>query len=105
MNRAPETYQRNINMAGTGKKPPLNDEIQSITLYNIRHTALHGYVMPFVIIYTCWLYTFTFHYEMNEYAFISLAGLGLCHILVSLFSLWFVHVYCLLACNEVGFHC
>lgn len=88
-------------MADTGKEAALNEEIQSITLYNIRPTAFHGYILPFMIIYGLWLYIFTVHYEMNEYAFISLAGIGLLHVLISLFCLWFVHVYCFLACKKV----
>ena len=89
-------------MAVAGKALGLNEEIQSVTLYNIRPLFFHGYVFPFVVLYSVWFY-FTFVvYELNELGFIALAGIGLVQVLVSLFCLWFVHVYCALTCTKVG---
>jgi hypothetical protein len=40
----------------------VNDEIQSLTCYNIRPLFFHGYIGPFVILYFAWFYFWVFVY-------------------------------------------
>ncbi len=88
-------------MAASGR---LNDEIEHISLYNIRPLVLHGYVAPFILLYLMWFYFWVFVYGPEEYfepGMIALAAVGLLQILVCLFSVWFVGVRCLITCSKV----
>ena len=83
----------------------LNEEIQSVSYYNIRHLAFHGYIGPFAVLYILWFYLLKFVYGVEEYFeifLIALAVIGLLQILVSLFCLWSVDVRCALTCSKVG---
>ena len=83
----------------------LNDEIQNVSYYNIRHLALHGYIAPFICLYLIWFYLLMFVYGVEEYfeaSLIALAVIGLLQILVSLFCLWSVDVRCALTCSKVS---
>ena len=83
----------------------LNDEIQQISLHNVRPLLFHGYVTPFIVLYSVWLYMWTVVYGIEEYfeaGLIVLAILGLLQILSCLFCLWFVEVRCLLSCSKVS---
>lgn len=83
---------------------PLNDEIQSVSYYNIRHVSLHGYVAPFIFIYIAWFYTWANVYGIQDYyegGLIALAIIGLVQILTALFCLWSIHVRCALTCSKV----
>ncbi|XP_046376325.1 endoplasmic reticulum transmembrane helix translocase-like [Haliotis rufescens] len=82
---------------------PLNDEIQSVSYYNIRHVSLHGYVAPFIFIYIAWFYTWANVYGIQDYyegGLIALAIIGLVQILTALFCLWSIHVRCALTCSK-----
>ena len=83
----------------------MNEEIQHIALYNRRHLALYGHVLPFVILYAAWLYVWVFVYGVDEYfeaGIIALVIICLLQILCCLFGFWFVQVQCLLTCSKVG---
>ena len=94
-------------MAATGGNiAPNGDEIQSLTLYNIRPLLFHGYIFPFVFLYSGWLYGWII-YGVADYwepGLIVLASIGLLQILTSLFCLWFVQVRCLLTAGKVNGH-
>jgi len=82
----------------------LNEEIQSVTYYNILPLFLHGYIGPFVILYGVWYYCWTFVYGLEDYfeaGLIVLALIGFIQILVSLFCVWSVSVRCFLTCSKV----
>ncbi|KAJ8300415.1 hypothetical protein KUTeg_021934 [Tegillarca granosa] len=82
----------------------LNDDIQSVTFYNIRPLFFHGYIGPFAVLYSIWLYCWVAVYGLENYfeaGLIALAILGLLQILTSLFCLWSVDVRCALTCQKV----
>lgn len=82
----------------------VNEEIQSITCYNIRPLFFHGYIGPFVILYSAWFYFWVFVYGLEHYfeaGLIALAIIGLFQILASLFCVWSVDVRCKLTCAKV----
>lgn len=83
----------------------LTDEIAYISLYNVRPILLHGYVLPFVVLYLAWLYMWFFVYGIEEYfeaGCIAVAVIGLLQILTCLFCHWFVEVKCFMTCSKVG---
>ena len=94
-----------VNMAALSSGR-INDEIEQISLYNVRPLLLHGYIAPFLVLYSVWLYMWTIVYGVNDYfeaGLIVLAIVGLLQILSGLFCLWFVEVRCLLTCSKVRF--
>lgn len=83
----------------------LNDEIEQISLHNVRPLLFHGYVAPFIVLYAVWLYMWTVVYGIGDYfepGLIVLAIIGLLQILSCLFCLWFVEVRCFLTCSRVS---
>ena len=83
----------------------LNEEIDRLAFYNLRPVIFHGYVFPFVFIYSAWLYTWTVIYGIDDYfeaGCIAFAVIGLLQILTALFCLWSVHVRCALTCGKVS---
>ncbi|ESO92805.1 hypothetical protein LOTGIDRAFT_162282 [Lottia gigantea] len=84
---------------------PVNEEIQRLCYYNIRPVVFHGYVAPFILIYSAWLYAWTFVYGINDYfegGLIAFAIVALLQVLTSLFCLWSVDVRCALTCSKVN---
>lgn len=82
----------------------LSEEIVEATLYNQRHVILHGYVLPFLVLYPGWMYLWTVHLGIEEYTeagFIGLAVVGLVQVLSCLFCHWFVQVKCFATCSRV----
>ncbi|XP_022101040.1 manganese-transporting ATPase 13A1-like [Acanthaster planci] len=80
----------------------ISDEIQSISLHNLRPVVFHGYIFPFIFLYGIWLYFWVGVYGINEYfeaGLIALAIVGCIQILVCLFCHWSVHVRCSLTCT------
>ena len=83
----------------------ISDDIRSISLHNLRPVVLHGYVFPFIFLYSIWLYFWVGVYGINEYfeaGLIALAIVGCVQILVCLFCHWSVHVRCSLTCTAVS---
>ncbi|XP_005097645.1 manganese-transporting ATPase 13A1 [Aplysia californica] len=82
----------------------LNEEIHRLAFYNLRPVLLHGYVFPFLFIYSIWAYIWTVLYGIEDYfegGLIAFAAIGLLQILTALFCLWSVHVRCALTCGKV----
>lgn len=84
----------------------VDDLVHSANLYIPRHLLLHGYILPFLILYGlwsyCWLAIFEtdFHFEVG---YICLAVVGLLQLLTVLCCHWSVHVKCALTCKYVCF--
>uniref|UniRef100_A0A1B6ILU3 Endoplasmic reticulum transmembrane helix translocase n=4 Tax=Homalodisca liturata TaxID=320908 RepID=A0A1B6ILU3_9HEMI len=81
----------------------VDDLVQSVSLYSPRPVIIHGTVLPFVLFYCTWLYTWIFIYEndyFSEGVFLGLAVIGLLQILSCLCCYWSVHVQCFLTCNK-----
>ncbi|CAH1117439.1 unnamed protein product [Phaedon cochleariae] len=81
--------------------PKLDDLIQSVTLYTRIPSLLHLYCLPFLVIYSAWLYLWLGIYGFYEYyegGFLGLAAIGCLQILCSLACYWSVHVNCWFSC-------
>ncbi|CAH1786419.1 unnamed protein product [Owenia fusiformis] len=81
----------------------LNEEIQQISLHNPRPLVLHGYVAPFMVLYSIWLYVWVVVFGVDEFfelGCIALAGIGILQILVCLFCFWSVAIRCALTCSK-----
>lgn len=83
----------------------IDDLVQSISLHVPRQFLFHGYILPFVTLYGCWLYGWVFVYGVEEYyeaGLIGVAVIGLVQILSCLCCHWSVHVQCFLTCRSVS---
>lgn len=83
----------------------VDDLVQSVTLYNSSPLLFHGYVGPFVVLYSIWFYVWAFTYGVSEYfeaGMIVVACIGILQILTCLFCHWSVHIRCLLSCRRVS---
>lgn len=83
----------------------VDDLVLSVTLYNSSPLLFHGYVGPFVILYSIWFYVWAFTYGVSEYfeaGMIVVACIGILQILTCLFCHWSVHIRCLLSCRRVS---
>jgi len=82
----------------------VNEEIESVSLYSLRPLVLHGYVLPFVLLYAGWLYVWVAVLGFSDYVEAGCIGfviIGLLQVVCSLLCHWFVSVRCLLTCNRV----
>ncbi|XP_077986422.1 endoplasmic reticulum transmembrane helix translocase-like [Glandiceps talaboti] len=82
----------------------MNEDIKSVSLYNPRPVVLHGYVFPFIILYSLWLYFWFVVYGVDDYfeaGVIAVAAIGILQVLVCLFCHWSVHFKCAVTCNRV----
>lgn len=94
-------YAETVNM---NKLICVNEEIESISLHKLRPLLLHGYVLPFLLLYGGWFYVWVAVLGFNEYVEAGCIGfviIGLLQVVCSLLCHWFVSVRCLLTCNRV----
>lgn len=85
------------------QKSKLDELVQSVTLYTRIPTVLHLYVLPFIFIYSLWLYGWCFVYgfwEHTEGGCLGLAVIGCVQILCCLACYWSVHVNCFFTCRK-----
>ncbi|XP_063914226.1 endoplasmic reticulum transmembrane helix translocase [Zophobas morio] len=81
----------------------LDDLVQSVSLYTQKGTLFHLYVLPFIFIYTGWIYVWCGIYgflEHYEGGFVGLAVIGCVQILCCLACYWSVHVNCFFTCRK-----
>ena len=80
--------------------------VSSVTLYRRRPRLLHGTVLPFLaVLYPSWMYVWFGVYGASEYpeaGLLSLAAIGIAHVLTALSGYWSVHAHCLLTCSKVN---
>uniref|UniRef100_A0A5K3FND9 Cation-transporting ATPase n=1 Tax=Mesocestoides corti TaxID=53468 RepID=A0A5K3FND9_MESCO len=77
----------------------LAPDIDSVNLYREKHILLHGYMWPFVALYSIWFGYWFGTLGASEYLELGLIGvavIGVIQILTALFCFWFVPVRCLL---------
>nr|CAG4640609.1 EOG090X00J5 [Eulimnadia texana] len=80
----------------------IDDLVQKITFHIPYPLVFHGYVLPFLFLYSVWFYLWVFIYGVEEYyeaGWIALAVIALIQVLVSLFCHWSVHIRVLLTCS------
>ncbi|KAF7243563.1 Cation-transporting ATPase 13A1 [Paragonimus skrjabini miyazakii] len=78
---------------------PLTQDIASVELYNARSPFFHGYVLPFVLLYSVWLgvwFTSLGFVDYFELGLIVTAVIAVLQILICLFCHWFVDFRCLM---------
>ncbi|XP_067943587.1 endoplasmic reticulum transmembrane helix translocase-like [Watersipora subatra] len=78
----------------------IDQNIKSISLHKSIPVVFHGYVLPFIVLYSVWLYFWTIVYGVDDYweaGLIALAIIGILQILVCLFCYWSVHIRARLA--------
>ncbi|EFX70258.1 hypothetical protein DAPPUDRAFT_217456 [Daphnia pulex] len=83
----------------------LDDLVQKVSLHNPLPTIIHGYSLPFIFLYGLWFYLWVFVYGVEEYpeaGWITLAGIGLIQVLVSLSCYWSVHIRTFLTCTSTS---
>ncbi|XP_047740835.1 endoplasmic reticulum transmembrane helix translocase [Hyalella azteca] len=87
------------------KRISSNDElIDSVGLYIPRPLLLHGYIFPFIFLYSVWAWFWIFVYGISDHfeaGLIIFSGIACVQILTCLFCHWSVHVRCLLTCRKV----
>ncbi|CAH1284675.1 unnamed protein product [Diabrotica balteata] len=84
--------------------PKLDDLVQYVSLYTRLPTLLHLYLLPFILIYSAWLYLWLGiygFYEHYEGGFVGLAVIGCLQVLSCLACYWSVHVNCFFSCRKV----
>ncbi|XP_048473735.1 manganese-transporting ATPase 13A1 [Rhincodon typus] len=77
--------------------------VHSVSLYRRRPLPLYGTLGPFAALYAAWFYLWVCHYGISQYleaGLVSLAALGIAHVLTVLSGHWSVHVHCLLTCTK-----
>lgn len=82
---------------------PIDDLVQSVGLYVPRPLILHGYIFPFVALYSVWGWSWVMVYGVDDYyeaGLIVLAAIGCLQVLTCLFCHWSVHVRCILTCKK-----
>lgn len=86
------------------KRNPLTQDIDRVELYIGKPLLLHGYVFPFIVLYSGWIGYWFRILGLREYAemgSIGIAILGFIQILTCLFCHWFVGFKCLMTCKKV----
>src|SRR5688572_3698721 len=86
-------------------KDSIDELVQSVSCYNPRPLALHGYIGPFVSIYVLLVYSWfsTFSgLEFQESWFIAVAVVVVLQVLSYLSCVWSVHINCFLAYSKVS---
>ncbi len=79
--------------------------VQSVTLYKDRPWPLHGYVLPFTVIYAAWFHAWLFtdfYGHSLEGGIICLVGIFVAQVIVVLACVWSVHVMALVTCTKVS---
>ncbi|KAH8861205.1 Manganese-transporting ATPase 13A1 [Schistosoma japonicum] len=78
-------------------------DIASVELYNLRPTLFHGYILPFVLMYSFWIGYWTNvlgFQEHMELGLIVIATIGFVQIITCLCCHWFVGFKCLMTCKK-----
>ncbi|XP_048520612.1 endoplasmic reticulum transmembrane helix translocase [Dendroctonus ponderosae] len=83
--------------------PKLDDLVQSVSLYTRIPTIFHLYLLPFLLLYSVWMYLwiglwgFSEHYEGG---FVGIAAIACVQILANLACYWSVHIKCFFSCKK-----
>lgn len=80
--------------------------VSSVTLYRRRPRLLHGTILPFLaVLYPGWMYVWLGVYGASDYpeaGLLTLAAIGIAHVLTALSGYWSVHAHCWLTCSKVN---
>lgn len=82
----------------------LSEDVKEITLYKSLPVYLHGYVVPFVVLYVAILFAWSWLYGLGDHweaLAIILAAVAVLNILLVLSCVWSVHFRAFLTCKKV----
>ncbi|KAG7208082.1 hypothetical protein KM043_009657 [Ampulex compressa] len=80
----------------------VDELVQSVSLHNPRKLPFNGYILPFVVLQSAWIYSWIFIYGIKEYhdaGLVGIAAIGVLQIFVCLCCQWSVHIYTFLNCS------
>ena len=83
----------------------VSEEVESIHFLSPLHWSLHGYALPFGVLYAIYLAVWQSCFSGEEYvegALIGLAAIALMQSITALFCVWSVHVRALMTCRKVS---
>lgn len=81
----------------------VDDLVDSATMYTGMNLLFHGYVLPFLALYSGWIYiwlTWWGLWEFYEGGMVGIAAIGCLQILVCLCCHWSVHIRCFITCRR-----
>lgn len=82
----------------------LSEDVREISLYRPLPVYLHGYLIPFLLVYAAVLLGWSQVYGLTEHweaLLISLAAVAVLNVLVILSCVWSVHFRAFLTCQKV----
>lgn len=82
----------------------LSEDVREISLYRPLPVYLHGYLIPFLLVYAAVLLGWSQVYGLTEHweaLLISLAAVAVLNVLVVLSCVWSVHFRAFLTCKKV----
>lgn len=99
---------KRVSMATTYRRtdePRIDDLVQSVSLHNPRKWMFNGYILPFVLLQSVWIYCWVFVYGIDEYyeaGLTGIAAIGVLQIFLCLCCQWSVHIHTFLNCSSVS---
>ncbi|CAL1689453.1 unnamed protein product [Lasius platythorax] len=81
----------------------VDELVQSVSLHNPRRWMFNGYILPFVMLQSLWIYCWIFVYGIDEYydaGLVGIAAIGVLQIFLCLCCQWSVHVHTFLNCSS-----
>lgn len=88
-------------MAATSSR--VDELVQSVSLHNPRKWMFNGYILPFVMLQSLWIYCWIFVYGVDEYydaGLVGIAAIGVMQIFLCLCCQWSVHIHTFLNCSS-----
>lgn len=90
-------------MAATSSR--IDELVQSVSLHNPRKWVFNGYILPFMMLQSLWIYCWIFIYGIDEYydaGLVGIAAIGVLQIFLCLCCQWSVHIHTFLNCSTVS---
>ncbi|KYQ50837.1 putative cation-transporting ATPase 13A1 [Trachymyrmex zeteki] len=81
----------------------VDDLVQSVSLHNPRKWVFNGYILPFVMLQSLWIYCWIFVYGVDEYydaGLVGIAAIGMLQIFLCLCCQWSVHIHTFINCSS-----
>ena len=82
----------------------LSEDVQKISLHRPLPLFLHGYVVPFILLYAAVVITWSQVYGLTEHweaLLIAIAAVAVLDVITVLSCVWSVHVRAALTCRKV----
>ena len=89
----------------SSEQKPLSEDVEYVTYHKPLPLPLHGYVWPFILLYSLVLFGWLWLYGPSEHVegfLIGCAVVGALNIVTCLFCVWSIHIRCKLTCLKVS---